>query len=180
MQIAFFTAEDRFTLSGWFSSQADVTQWAGPGVAWPLDDTFLATLLDSGQQQPARLLTFSGRINEELAVVAQLGFDWDNHLACVCRVVVNPAMRGKGLAEKMLQQLIATAFRQEAIERIELRVYTFNAAAIRTYEKLGFMREGVQRRCVAVGDERWDCAIYGMLREESPANKQGVKQPLTA
>jgi len=166
MQIAFFTAEDRLPLSGWFTSQAAVTQWAGPNVAWPLEDAFLNTLLDSASQQPASLLTFAARIDGELAAVAQLGFDWNNHLACVCRVVVNPVMRGKNLAERMLRQLVATAFKQEAIERVELRVYTFNLAAVRTYEKLGFVREGVQRQGVAVGDERWDCALYGMLREE--------------
>lgn len=166
MQIAFFTAADQPVLSGWFTSQAAVTQWAGPGVAWPLEETFLATLRDSASQQPASLLTFTGKTEGELAAVAQLGFDWDNHLACICRVVVNPAMRGKNLAERMLRQLIATAFRQEAVERIELRVYTFNQPAIRTYEKLGFVREGVQRQGVAVGEERWDCALYGMLRQE--------------
>jgi len=166
MQIAFFTAEDRPGLSSWFNSQAAVTQWAGPGVAWPLEDAFLASLENSASQQPASLLTFAGKIHGELAAVSQLGFDWDNHLACICRVVVNPAMRGNNLAEKLLRQLIATAFKQQAIERIELRVYTFNQAAIRTYEKLGFVREGVQRQGVAVGEERWDCALYGMLRQE--------------
>lgn len=166
MQIAFFAPEDEPVLSRWFSSQADVTQWAGPAVAWPLQEDFLATLRDSASQQPASLLTFTGKVDGELAVVAQLGFDWNNHLACLCRVVVNPAMRGKNLAEKLLRQLVINAFKQEAIERIELRVYTFNKAAIRTYEKLGFVREGVQRQGVAVGELRWDCALYGMLRKE--------------
>lgn len=166
MQIAFFAEQDRLALSSWFTSQADVTQWAGPGVAWPLEESFLATLLDSASQQPASLLTFAGKQAGKLAAVAQTGFDWNNHLACLCRVVVNPAMRGQNLAEHMLRQLIATAFQQEGIERIELRVYTFNQAAIRTYEKLGFVREGVQRQGVAVGEARWDCALYGMLRQE--------------
>jgi len=166
MQMTFFTEQDRPVLSQWFTSQADVTQWAGPDVAWPLEEAFLATLLDSASQKPASLLTFAGRHEGELAAVAQVGFDWNNHLACLCRVAVNPAMRGQNLAESMLRQLIPTVFQQEAIERIELRVYTFNQAAIRTYEKLGFVREGVQRQGVVVGEERWDCALYGMLRQE--------------
>ena len=169
MQITFFRAEDQATLNSWFSSQLAVTQWAGPGVNWPLSAEFLKTLLDSDRQQPASLLTFAGRVEGELAVVAQLGFDWDNHLACLCRVVVNPGMRGQKLAGKMLQTLLANAFRQQAIERVELHVYPFNTAAVRTYEQLGFVREGVRRHCVVVGDERWDCALYGMLRTEYAA-----------
>nr|WP_313618177.1 GNAT family protein [Agrobacterium sp.] len=49
---------------------------------------------------------------------------------------------------------------------MELNVYTWNAPAIRTYAKVGFVPEGVRRSSVQVGDERWDTAIMGMLRAE--------------
>lgn len=168
MQLDFFQEQDKLRLRSWFTSQREVTQWAGPGVEWPLSDLFLQTLLDSASQKPARLLTFAARQGDVLAAVAQLGFDWDNRFACLCRVVVNPNLRGQNLAEKMLNLLIESAFfhLQPAIERIELHVYPFNKAAVRTYEKLGFVHEGVRRACVAVGDERWDCAFYGLLRTE--------------
>ncbi|WLS78535.1 GNAT family protein [Erwinia pyri] len=168
MQLDFFQEQDKPLLRSWFASQREVTQWAGPGVEWPLSDAFLETLLDSASQKPARLLTFAARQEEDLAAVAQLGFDWDNHFACLCRVVVNPALRGQKLAERMGSMLVESAFLhlQPAVERIELHVYPFNKAAVRTYEKLGFVHEGVRRACVAVGDERWDCAFYGLLRTE--------------
>lgn len=169
MNITFFSKEDQATLASWFTSQREVTQWAGPGVNWPLTDIFMDSLTDSASQQPAWLLTFSARRNGQLAAVAQLGFDWDNHLACLCRIVVNPSLRGQRLAERLLRVLIDTAFRNEGIERIELHVYPFNHAAIKTYEKLGFVREGVRRACVSVGDERWDSIFYGLLRAEYTA-----------
>ncbi len=169
MQLTFFDERDTEVLRSWFPSQQAVVQWAGPGVAWPLTDGFLSTLLNSASQQPATLLTFTARREGQQVAVAQLGFDWDNHFACLCRVVVNPQMRGQGLAEQMLQRLIDNAFRQPPIERIELQVYPFNGAAVRTYEKLGFVREGVRRACVAVGEERWDSAFYGLLRTEYSA-----------
>lgn len=169
MNITFFDQQDAAVLAGWFQSQREVTQWAGPGVNWPLTETFLATLTDSASQQPAWLLTFSARVEGQLAAVAQLGFDWDNHLACLCRIVVNPSMRGQGLAARLLRVLIDTAFKNEGIERIELHVYPFNQAAIKTYEKLGFVREGVRRACVSVGEERWDSVFYGLLRAEYAA-----------
>ncbi|MFU9136954.1 GNAT family N-acetyltransferase [Erwinia tasmaniensis] len=169
MQIDFFHAADQSELRGWFSSQQAVTQWAGPGVAWPLTEEFMRTLLDADKQQPARLLTFATRCEGQLAAVAQLSFDWENHLACLCRVAVNPALRGKGLAGQLLDVMIHTAFNNPAIERLELVVYPHNLAAVRTYEKLGFVREGVRRACVAVGDARWDSAFYGLLRAEFTA-----------
>ncbi|WP_067704681.1 GNAT family N-acetyltransferase [Erwinia sp. ErVv1] len=169
MHIDFFRAADQSELRSWFSSQEAVTQWAGPGVAWPLTAGFMRTLLDSDEQQPARLLTFATRRDGRLAAVAQLSFDWENHLACLCRVAVNPALRGKGLAGELLNVMIHTAFKDPAIERLELVVYPQNRAAVRTYEKLGFVREGVRRACVAVGEARWDSAFYGLLRAEFTA-----------
>lgn len=168
MQLDFFHEQDIPLLRSWFTSQREVTQWAGPGVAWPLSDAFIGTLLDSANQKPAHLLTFAARQEDVLVAVAQLAFDWDNHLACLCRVVVDPSLRGQNLAERMANMLIESAFLhlQPVVERIELHVYPFNKAAVRTYEKLGFVREGVRRACVAVGDERWDCAFYGLLRTD--------------
>ncbi|WP_338558836.1 GNAT family protein [Erwinia sp. E_sp_B04_7] len=166
MQLTFFTAEDKTVLSSWFTSQQEVTQWAGPGVAWPLTDSFLDTLLDSASQNPASLLTFAGRLEGKLVAVAQMGFDWDNRFVCLARVIVNPAMRGQKLAVQMLQSLVDAAFRDPNLDRIELQVYPFNTAAVRTYEKLGFVREGVRRACVVVDDECWDSAFYGLLRRE--------------
>ncbi|MEM6051642.1 GNAT family protein [Erwinia sp. P7711] len=176
MQLDFFQEQDIPLLRSWFASQREVTQWAGPGVAWPLSDDFLETLLGSASQKPARLLTFAARQEGELAAVAQLGFEWENHLACLCRVAVNPRLRGQNLAEKMATMLIESAFLhlEPVVERLELHVYPFNKAAVRTYEKLGFVHEGVRRACVAVGDERWDCAFYGLLRTEYTGRSAGL------
>jgi hypothetical protein len=57
-------------------------------------------------------------------------------------------------------------FRDPAFERIELNVYTFNHAAIAVYRSLGFVQEGNRRSAVRVGAERWDSAIFGLLRSE--------------
>ena len=57
-------------------------------------------------------------------------------------------------------------FAEPVVERLELNVYTFNAAAIRTYEALGFVREGIRRSLAKVGEERWDAAHYAMLRAD--------------
>lgn len=79
---------------------------------------------------------------------------------------MSPAMRGRRLSIPMLRLVLAEAFADAAIERLELNVYSWNVAAIRTYSKLGFVPEGVRRSSVKVDDERWDTAIMGMLRRE--------------
>ncbi len=51
-------------------------------------------------------------------------------------------------------------------EALELNVYTFKAAAIRTCETLGFVRDGIWRSLRKMGEERWDAAHYAMLRAD--------------
>ncbi|WP_208948282.1 GNAT family N-acetyltransferase [Segnochrobactrum spirostomi] len=65
-----------------------------------------------------------------------------------------------------LDAMIDLAFSMPHIERLELRVYTFNAPALRTYARLGFVPEGVWRSSIKVGAERWDTAIQSILRDE--------------
>lgn len=58
-------------------------------------------------------------------------------------VVVAEAFRGKGIAQRLLQKLIALGD-AEGIEAYTLEVRVSNAAAIHVYEKLGFVSEGIR------------------------------------
>lgn len=58
-------------------------------------------------------------------------------------VVVDEAYRGMGVAQKMLQELIALG-ETDGIEDFTLEVRVSNEAAIHVYEKLGFVSEGIR------------------------------------
>lgn len=50
--------------------------------------------------------------------------------------------------------------------RLELEVYSYNAPALKCYEKVGFVREGVSRQALW-NDGAWhDVVQMGMLEEE--------------
>ena len=55
-----------------------------------------------------------------------------------------PQARGKGIGARLATATIAAAHAR-GIERIELEVFPSNARAIRLYERLGFVHEGVHR-----------------------------------
>lgn len=58
-------------------------------------------------------------------------------------VVVEEAFRGNGIAQRLLQKLIALGD-AKGIEAYTLEVRVSNAAAIHVYEKLGFVSEGIR------------------------------------
>ena len=43
--------------------------------------------------------------------------------------------------------------------------------AIRTYQRLGFVPEGVRRASAVVVGERWDTAMMSLLRTELPGSR---------
>ncbi len=53
--------------------------------------------------------------------------------------------RGRGIGRRLAEATIEKAAGQ-GLERIELEVFASNAVAIRLYEKLGFVVEGVKKR----------------------------------
>ncbi|MRW94351.1 GNAT family N-acetyltransferase [Duganella sp. FT80W] len=171
-----FSAEHFDHLAGWFSSERELVQWGGPGMRFPLDlPQMQAMLAEERQQQPARINRTAFDDGGRLAGHVQVVLDWDNGVGRLARVAVAPSMRGQGLAAPMLSAALAELFALPGMERAELNVFSWNAAAIRTYEKLGFRMEGVRRSSVRVGEERWDTAIMGLLRDEWEARDKSAR-----
>ena len=62
--------------------------------------------------------------------------------------------RGRGIGRRLAEAAIAAAW-DVGMTRIELEVMASNAKAIRLYEQLGFVHEGVKRRARHL-DGAWD------------------------
>ena len=73
---------------------------------------------------------------------------------------------GKGYGTDAMRTLCRFAFRQANLQRIELLVYETNPAAIRSYEKVGFRREGTLRRAQFQSARYVDVFVMGLLADE--------------
>lgn len=161
-----FAPEHFRVLSDWFTSQADVVQWGGPLLSFPLTGEQLWPMLAEADVVPPTRLCWMAEHEDVLIGHAQLSFDWRNGNALLARVAVAPRARGRGLAGPMLRPVLQEALSRPEIERVELNVYAWNTPAVRSYERLGFKAEGVRRSSALVDGERWDTAIMGLLRQE--------------
>jgi RimJ/RimL family protein N-acetyltransferase len=153
-------------LSGWFSSEREVAQWGGSTLSFPLDRAKLGIMSDHRESERPVLLCWMVEHAGRFVGHAQLILDWHNGNARLARVVVAPDKRGQGLAVPMLRQIIWETFALPGMERVDLHVFDWNIPAVRTYERLGFSREGVQRACIRFENERWDMMLMGLLRSE--------------
>jgi ribosomal protein S18 acetylase RimI-like enzyme len=125
------TLADLEIVAPWITSARECELWAGWRVRFPIDcetlpaaiqfnDAVALSLVDGG-----RLVAFG----QLIAKASRRG-----HLA---RLIVSPALRGKGFGEALVHALLERA-RGEGCERISLNVDRSNLPAGRLYSKLGF------------------------------------------
>ena len=164
MKLVPFAPTHFATLAGWFASERDLVLWGGPSMTFPLDEAQLLAMLHEGRSEPPARMCWMAEQGGEFIGHVQLRLDWRHGNATLARVAIAPGARGLGHSFPMLTLAIEEAFGRPEIERVELNVYSFNTPAIRTYERFGFVREGVRRSSVRVGSERWDTVIMGLLR----------------
>ncbi len=78
--------------------------------------------------------------------------------------------RGRGFGTDALRTMVRWAFRHLNLHRIELSVEPDNARAVRVYEKLGFVREGMRREHHYDDGCYRDELIMGLLGREFEGN----------
>ncbi len=154
------------TLARWFGSQAEVIQWGGPMLRFPLTAAqFENMLAETAFDPPSRLawmICESGRAIGH----AQLVLDRKRGTARLARVAVAPTDRGRGLALPMLSLVLDQAFAIDRIATATLRVYTFNTPAVRTYERLGFRFDEGPRTSMRVDGTYWESRGMSLLRRD--------------
>lgn len=101
-----------------------------------------------------------------LGMIDLNGIEWSNATAWLGIAIGNPAHRGKGYGRAAMRLLLNFAFGELNLRRVQLTVFSYNEAAIRLYESLGFLREGAAREALYRDDQRYDMLIYGILRGE--------------
>ena len=75
-----------------------------------------------------------------------------------------PHVRGKGVGRQLAQRALDLA-RERGVERVELEVFATNTRAIRLYERLGFVHEGVRRRARKLDGQYDDNVLMGLVFE---------------
>jgi RimJ/RimL family protein N-acetyltransferase len=78
---------------------------------------------------------------------------------------------GSGWGTDAQRALLAFGFGTLGLERVWLTVNADNARAIRSYEKVGFQREGLMRRSFRVNGTLTDTVMMAILRDEWEARQ---------
>lgn len=73
--------------------------------------------------------------------------------------------RGRGIGTAAAKLMLRYCFEEVGLHRIYLRVFSDNLRAIRSYEKAGFIREGLLRDDVCIDGEYRDIVWMAVVKE---------------
>ncbi|MBH5132155.1 MULTISPECIES: GNAT family protein [unclassified Streptomyces] len=93
--------------------------------------------------------------------------DWvPEDRSCTFRTLIGPRGRGRGVGTEATRLIVGHAFGELGLHRVQLDAYAHNHRALRVYEKVGFVREGVRRE-VEQRDGVWvDEVLMAVLDHE--------------
>jgi RimJ/RimL family protein N-acetyltransferase len=98
-----------------------------------------------------------------------MGFEVVNsrsRIAKLERLAVDPAFRGRRIADEAARLFQRHLFDDLGYHRLELEIYGFNERAIAHAERSGFVREGVKRRAYERHGGWVDAILYALLPED--------------
>jgi len=93
-------------------------------------------------------------------------FDWTSRTCELGILLGSKSHRGKGIGTEVCRMVLQYAFTQLNIRKVLLAVYANNPAAIRTYEKLGFVMEGTLRDHIWAEGSYVDKHFMGIFKDE--------------
>lgn len=103
---------------------------------------------------------------DEKALIGIIGFnntDFINRSTEVYIYLGEPLYWGKGMGTEALQLMTNFAFEELNLHRLFLTVFSYNSRAIKSYEKVGFIKEGVLRDSIYKSGKYYDKVIMSII-----------------
>ncbi|GHH98771.1 GNAT family N-acetyltransferase [Neobacillus kokaensis] len=178
IELKFFDRSDFQQLIGWIDSPQFLLQWSGPAFEYPLTESQLEKYIENANSENAEALIYKVIESETGKVIGHISLgriDRKNKSARVGKVLVgDQSVRGKGIGQQMINEILKIAFDELHLHRVSLGVFDFNTSAISCYEKAGFIKEGLLRDSSKNGEEYWNQWEMSILENEWQAVKHGL------
>jgi RimJ/RimL family protein N-acetyltransferase len=83
--------------------------------------------------------------------------------------ILDATALGRGLGTEAIKAIAEFSFDVLKLHKLSMRVLAFNTRAIRAYERVGFVREGLERESALIGGVWHDDVIVGLLKRDFDA-----------
>ncbi len=159
--------EDTPAVVRWYED-SDFTRHYDAEPAFPRTSARLQTYLTDASKAENGYI-FGIRLHHSDDLIGLIELDsilWSSRASWLAVGIGEAAYRGQGYGGEALGLMLRFAFHEINLHRVQLSVFSYNERAIRLYERLGFMREGVMREFLQRDGQRFDLLVYGLLARE--------------
>jgi RimJ/RimL family protein N-acetyltransferase len=182
VKLEYFDQKDFAQLIEWMNSEHLITNWAGSLFKFPLTEDSLDWYIENTNNLNSSdafvYRAVDTKTGKTVGHISLGSVSEKNRAARISRVLVgNTDERGKGYCTGMINAVLKIGFEDLKLHRISLGVYDFNKAAIRCYEKCGFVKEGLMRDVLRYADNTyWSLHEMSILEDEWRALHKKKKQ----
>ncbi len=140
-----------------------------PGIPFPFLDHDEEKWINNQSGLNTQSYSFAVETLENKEYIGGCGFnqiDWKNRHTEIGIFLGKNDHRGKGLGTEVLRLLIEFGFNELNLNKIKLGVYSFNNRAIKCYEKVGFVTEGIFKEDLFRGGQYHDVIHMALFRKD--------------
>jgi len=136
-----------------------------PAQTLPMTESFLERVL-SGQNLDYNFVIADKQTGAYIGQIDLFNLNTIDRCAELGIVIGDHSRQNQGIGCEAISLMLDFAFRHANLHRIELWVNADNAAAIRCYERAGFVHEGCRRKCHFQNGTHIGLNLMGALRDE--------------
>jgi RimJ/RimL family protein N-acetyltransferase len=138
-------------LISWISNEEELMQFGGPSFRFPLTPEQLDISLADTNRIAFRIVRIDTNRSIGHAEIYLL-----DDAARLGRIIIgDTSQRGKGIGQQVMHLLLEYTFNQLGKTKAELNVFDWNIAAIKCYEKVGFIKDDSKRLERTVNGKTW-------------------------
>ena len=153
-----FTLDHTDTLLSWIQTTEDKVLWSGNSFISGLNRYLFKEHLRRKDLFAFQLLNQKKDIQAYGEIVLKA-----MDQATLCRIIVNPENRRKGIGRFFCKKLISEIKEWKVIKEISLNTLSCNYVALSCYESLGFSQQGVRKKSRRIGSD-WHDLIFMSLK----------------
>jgi RimJ/RimL family protein N-acetyltransferase len=168
-----FSQNDFKELISWVRSPEELFIWSATTFTFPLDEKQLERHFQEAQTSKLRLMytAVDRESKEHIGHIELTRIDRENKKVSIAYVLVDPAKRGRGYGDALMQSILNECFDHMKMLKVDLFVFEFNPVAIHCYQKTGFEMEEVIGDRIKLKDNFVTLYLMGLSYEKWKAFK---------
>ena len=112
-----------------------------------------------------QFIIYSSEDSQDIGTVYLRDVDLRNKKAEFGIFIGEDSARGKGFGSLATQKILEFAFKKLKLNKVYLRVFSSNIKAISSYQKNGFIQEGLFKEDVIINNKKIDLIFMGILKK---------------